>query len=142
MTTAQGANCGNLLPMRLEGRTALITGASGGIGRATAMALARAGARIKATGRDERALQQLADEIGADHMVADLADRAAVEGVARWASHVDILVNNAGFGWAGPFQGMEPDEIDAIVRVNLLAALVLTNLFLPGMLEGGAGHVV
>ena len=128
--------------MRLEGRTALITGASSGIGRAAAVAMSRAGARIKATGRDERALQRLGDEIGAEHMVADLADRTTVEGVARWAGAVDVLVNNAGFGWAGPFQGMEPEEIDALVRVNLLASLVLTSLLLPGMLERGAGHVV
>jgi short-subunit dehydrogenase len=128
--------------MRLEGKTALITGASSGIGRATAAAMARAGARIKATGREERALQRLGDDTGAEHLVADLADRTTVEEVARWAGDVDVLVNNAGFGWAGPFQGMEPREIDALVRVNLLASLVLTNLLLSGMLERGAGHVV
>jgi short-subunit dehydrogenase len=128
--------------MRLEGKTALITGASSGIGRATAAAMARAGARIKATGREERALQRLGEETGAEHLVADLADRTTVGEVARWAGDVDVLVNNAGFGWAGPFQGMEPREIDALVRVNLLASLVLTNLLLSGMLERGAGHVV
>jgi len=55
---------------------------------------------------------------------------------------VDVLVNNAGFGWAGPFRGMSPDEIDALVRVNLLAPLLLTNLLLPGMQERGSGNVV
>jgi short-subunit dehydrogenase len=128
--------------MRLEGRTALVTGASSGIGWATAVAMAGGGVRLKATGRDAAALQALMDETGGDHMVADLADRTNVEEVARWAGDVDVLVNNAGFGWAGPFQGMEPEEIEALVRVNLLASLVLTNLLLPGMLERGAGHVV
>ena len=128
--------------MRLAGRTALVTGASSGIGRATALALAGKGARVKATGRDEPALQRLADETGADHLVADLAVRAGVERVAGWAGEVDVLVNNAGFGWAGPFPGISPDEIDALVRVNLLAPLLLTNLLLPGMQERGSGNVV
>jgi short-subunit dehydrogenase len=128
--------------MRLEGRTALVTGASSGIGWATAVAMARAGARVKATGRDERALRRLADAIGADLMVADLGDRTTLESLSRWAGPVDALVNNAGYGWVGPFQGMETEEIEALVRVNLLASLVLTNLLLPGMLERGAGHVV
>jgi short-subunit dehydrogenase len=128
--------------MRVDGRTALITGASSGIGRATAVALARAGARIKATGRDELALEQLAEELGGDHLAADLGIRAGVEDVARWAGEVDLLVNNAGFGWAGPFQGMATDDIEKMVRVNLLAPLALTGLLLPGMLERGRGHVV
>jgi short-subunit dehydrogenase len=128
--------------MRLAGRRALVTGASSGIGRATAVALARAGARIKATGRDEAALKALAEETGADHLAADLMDRTAVERVAGWAADVDVLVNNAGFGWAGPFQGMGSDDIQALVQVNLVAPLLLANLLLPRMLERGAGHVV
>ena len=128
--------------MRLEGRTVLITGASSGIGRVTALAMSRVGARVKATGRDEPALQRLAEETGADHLVADLAGRTAAEDVARWAGEVDVLVNNAGFGWAGPFQAMEPEEIEGLVQVNLAASLVLTNRLLPGMLDRGVGHVV
>jgi short-subunit dehydrogenase len=137
-----GGEDDNLLLMRLQGRTVLITGASSGIGRATAIAMARAGARIKATGRDRHALQLLAEESGAEHLSADLGERTVLDEVARWAGDVDVLVNNAGYGWVGPFQGMDPEEIDALVRVNLLASLVLTNLLLPGMLERGAGHVV
>jgi short-subunit dehydrogenase len=128
--------------VRIGGRTTLITGASSGIGRATAVALARAGARIKATGRDGAALRRLAEDTGADHLVADLGGRSAVEDVARWAGEVDVLVNNAGYGWAGPFQGMATVEIEEMVQVNLLAPLVLTALVLPGMLERGMGHVV
>jgi short-subunit dehydrogenase len=137
-----GSNCGNLCRVRIEGRTVLITGASSGIGRATAVALARAGARIKATGRDEPALQRLAEQTGADHLAADLMDEKGALRVAGWAGEVDVLVNNAGFGWAGPFQGMDSSEIDAVVRVNLLAPLVLSNLLLPGMVDRGIGHVV
>jgi short-subunit dehydrogenase len=128
--------------MRLEGRTALVTGASSGIGRATAVRLARANVRLKTTGRDEEALRGLTAETGADHLVVDLADPAALERLAGWAGDVDLLVNNAGFGWAGPFQGMTPAEAHALVGVNLVAPLVLTGLLLPGMLQRGMGHVV
>jgi short-subunit dehydrogenase len=128
--------------MRVKGRTVLVTGASRGIGRATAVALAGAGARIKATGRDEAALGALAEETGADYLAADLADGPAVDRVARWAGEVDVLVNNAGFGWVGPFQGMTAEAIHELVQVNLVAPLQLTNLLLPGMLRRGAGQVV
>jgi short-subunit dehydrogenase len=128
--------------MRLEGRTALVTGASSGIGRATAIALARAGARIKSTGRDEVALKRLVEDVGGESLAADLGTRAAVEDVARWAGDVDVLVNNAGFGWAGPYPSMGTEEVETLVRVNLVAPLVLTRLLLPGMLDRGRGHVV
>jgi short-subunit dehydrogenase len=128
--------------MRLAGRSALVTGASSGIGRATAVALARAGVRIKATGRDAAALKALAEETGSDQLVADLKERTAVERVAGWAGEVDVLVNNAGFGWAGPFQAMSSNDIHALIQVNLIAPLLLANLLLPGMLERGTGHVV
>jgi short-subunit dehydrogenase len=128
--------------MHLRGATALVTGASSGIGRATAIALARAGARVRATGRDERALADIARALNGDHLVADLNDPAAIERVAAWAGEVDLLVNNAGFGWAGPFAAMPSNEIGPLLQVDLVAPLLLTRLLLPGMLDRGRGRVV
>ena len=122
---------------------ALVTGASGGIGRATAMALARAGASVKATGRDDGALKELARAGGGIEVYAeDLSAADGVDRVVQWAGPVDVLVNNAGFGWWGPFADMDPDLAEGLVGVNLLAPMRLCAGLLPGMLERGRGHVV
>lgn len=122
--------------------TALVTGASSGIGRAVATALAREGWRVLALARNRLALESLAAETGAIPVVADLADPAAA-----WRSvgdePVDVLVNNAGLLAAkGPFQAMEPGLIDEHVAINVTAPLRLTRLALPGMIERRRGHVV
>jgi short-subunit dehydrogenase len=128
--------------MHLEGRTALITGASSGIGRATAIALARRGATVRLTGRDTAALEAVAKETRGSFLSADLADPDAADRVAEWAGPVDILVNNAGFGWLGSFTLMDRDRAEELVRVNLMAPVHLTAAIVPGMVERGLGHVV
>ncbi len=128
--------------MQLRGRIALVTGASSGIGRAVAVELARRGARVKATGRDTDALAELLSSTGADVLSADLRDVDALERISTWAGSVDILINNAGFGWEGPFEEMEPAEIEELIRVNLLAPIQLTLALLPGMIERRLGRVV
>lgn len=128
--------------MQLEGRTALVTGASSGIGRTTALALARAGARVKVTGRDESALSEVAAAAGGTWLVADLSVAEDVDRVAGWAEPVDILVNNAGIGWAGPLSAIPLERAEEMVRVNLLAPIRLTGLLLPGMIDRERGHVV
>jgi short-subunit dehydrogenase len=126
----------------VAGRTALVTGASSGIGRATAVALAQAGARVLGTGRDRGALEDVARRVRGELFVADLEDPGAVERLAKWAGPVDVLVNNAGFGWTGPFVAVDPGDVERLIRVNLAAPIQLTRALVPGMLERGRGQVV
>ena len=121
--------------MRLAGARCLVTGASSGIGRATAKALQDAGATVVGLGRDPAAL-------GEPSIVCDLADPEQLERAAAEAGPVDLLVANAGQGWAGAFAEIEPETVERLVRVNLLAPLQLTRALLPGMLVRGRGHVV
>jgi short-subunit dehydrogenase len=132
--------------MELRGAVCLITGASSGIGRATAVRLAAAGAGVVAAGRDGAALQSLVDRTGAVALHADLNQDGAAAQLAADAvkalGHIDVLVNNAGEGWAGPLAQMDPEEADRLVRVNLQAPIALTRALLPQMLERGRGHIV
>lgn len=126
--------------MRLSGARVLITGASSGIGAATAREMARAGARLVLAGRDGRRLEAVAAETGGRTLPGDLA--GGVADLARRAGPVDVLVSNAGAGWAGPLARMPEAAIERLVTVNLAAPLLLTRLLLPGMIERGRGHVV
>ena len=128
--------------MKLSGKSALVTGASGGIGRAIATELAQWGVRVKATGRDVEALKDVARSTGGEFLAVDLREPAEVDRVAAWAGPVDLLVNNAGFGLVGVFWSLDPDRVEELVRVNLLAPLRLTASLLPAMVERGEGHVV
>jgi short-subunit dehydrogenase len=126
--------------MRLKDSRVLITGASSGIGAATARAMAGADAHLTLTGRDRSRLDEVAAATGGRVLVADLATDAAA--LASLAAPVDILVASAGLGWAGPFSRMPHDEIERLVTVNLTAPMLLTRCLLPGMLERGRGHIV
>ena len=137
----------------LRGRTALVTGAGKGIGRAVAHALARAGANVALVARTAADLERVAAEIRAASpdarvltAVADVADRAAVEGaVARAAAElgdVDILVNNAGIAEFGSVLDMEPEVWERIHRVNVLGTLHATRAVLGGMIARRRGDVV
>ncbi|MET8585231.1 SDR family oxidoreductase [Streptomyces collinus] len=132
----------------LAGRTALVTGSTQGIGAAIAAGLARAGARVAVNGRDERrvadSVAALAREVpGADlvPVAADLSGEDGAEQVARTLPRVDILVNNLGiFGTADPLE-ITDAEWRRYFEVNVLAAVRLTRLYLPGMTERGWGRV-
>lgn len=122
-------------------KQAIITGATGGIGRAIAIALRDAGYRVLALGRDAQGLAALAQMGGMETRAVDLADRdalrAAVAGV-----QADVLVNNAGMmPPLAPFPDLDEDQIDRAIAVNLTAALALTRMVVPGMRDRGAGHV-
>jgi short-subunit dehydrogenase len=129
--------------MDLDGTRVIVTGASTGIGRATALRLARRGARVFAAARDERRLDALAAEhpeiVASPCDVSDDADRAAL---VKQSEPVDVLVNNAGLGWKGMAEDMPPDKVRQLFEVNVLALIDLTQRVLPGMLERGRGHVV
>lgn len=135
-----------------QGKTALVTGASVGIGAAFARELASRGMNLILVARDEGRMQKLAAEIKqqygtAVHVApADLSLPAAAEqvkkGVAGSGREVDLLVNNAGFMSCGPFEEQDPAKEEAEVMVNVAALVGLTHAFLPGMLARGAGGVV
>jgi short-subunit dehydrogenase len=132
--------------MRLSGAVALVTGASSGIGRASAERLAAAGARVLAHGRAGARLTDLAQRIDAVALAADLAEQGAADRLAEAAlaaaGRVDVLVNNAGVGWAGPFVDMPAEVVGNLMTVNLAAPIALTRALLPQMLERGNGYVM
>lgn len=135
------------MPGSLEGRTAVVTGASRGIGAATARALARKGARVALLARTRSELDALAAEIGGVPVQCDLLDRQAIESAVQAArgelgDTVDVLVNNAGIFRIGALDEMPLDAIESSVGLNLLAPLLVARAFLPVMRRSGSGHVV
>ncbi|MEV4838677.1 SDR family NAD(P)-dependent oxidoreductase [Nonomuraea sp. NPDC049486] len=126
--------------MRIDGARVLITGASSGVGAATARAMAAAGSRLVLAGRDRQRLHAVAAETGGRAVVGDVTTDAPA--LAEQAAPVDVLVCNAGAGWAGAFAGMPLREVDELVAVNLTAPMELARLLLPGMIEERRGHVV
>lgn len=133
--------------MDLEGRRALVTGASRGIGEAIARALAEAGASVALVARDRDALDALAAELGGTAHPCDLCDPAAVATLVPTVEDdgtgpIDLLVNNAGLDATGAFVAMDADDLERIYRLNLLTPAHLCRAVLPGMLERGRGHLV
>ncbi len=131
--------------MDLAGRTALLTGATGGLGRAIATALAGRGARLALSGRKAEALAALAAELpGEGHRVlaADLAEPGAAGKLAAEAGEIDVLVANAGLPGAGRLDGFSPEEVTRALRVNLEAPMLLAQALFPAMIERGHGHLV
>src|SRR5207249_3466234 len=135
--------------MRLDGAVALVTGASSGIGAATAAALADAGASLLLSGRDEARLAEVAGRTGGTVLGGDLAAPGAAANLVEQALAVppaaargiDILVNNAGLGWAGPVGEIPAAKVTELATVNLAAPIELTRLLVPGMTERGRGAV-
>ena len=122
-------------------RTALVTGASSGIGRAIAARLAGAGLTVIAVGRQEAPLRALEAQCGAVPLVANVTDTARSEEVFR-RYEIDVLVNNAGIlSTRAAFQDIDPAEIDAMIDINLKAPLHLARLALPSMVARGRGHL-
>jgi len=135
----------------LEGRIAVVTGGSSGIGRAIAGALARAGASVVAVARKEAALAATVDELEAHGcraawVSADLSTRedvrAAGEAAARIFGEPDILVNSAGINLRPPMNDIDEAVWDATMAVNLEAPFLLGQRFGPGMAERGFGRII
>jgi 3-hydroxy acid dehydrogenase/malonic semialdehyde reductase len=133
----------------LNTKIALITGASAGIGKACAEALAREGARLILTGRRGDRLQELAKTLGVPcHILTfDIRDRVALakalDGLPKEFRAVDILVNNAGLA-LGLSPAVEADFADweTMIETNILGLLAMTHHLLPGMQERGSGHIL
>ncbi|MBN1965965.1 MAG: SDR family NAD(P)-dependent oxidoreductase [Anaerolineae bacterium] len=139
-------------PADLHGQVVLITGASSGIGAATAHAFAQHGAHVALTARRTDRIDRLAHELAACYGVwtlavpADLlqdADRQRlVRAVEDESGRIDVLVNNAGRLWTGHFCEQDPAVLQDLLQINLYVPLRLAQLVLPGMIARGAGHIV
>lgn len=135
----------------LEGRKALITGASSGIGEATAVAMAREGAAVALGARRKDRLEEIVSRIESEGgtafaVEADVSDEqqaaALVERAQAGLGGLDTLVNNAGVMLLGPLQGADPTEWRRMIDVNCLGLLYCTHYALPVIRDGGGGDVV
>jgi short-subunit dehydrogenase len=128
----------------LQGRRALVTGASGGIGGAIARALHARGATVVVTGRNVEALEKLASELGAraEVLPADISSSKGARELAERAGEVDVLVANAALPASGEIDDYTPEQLDRAIAVNLAAPIHLSHALIDGMRKRGAGHVV
>ncbi len=133
----------------LTGKTALVTGASGDIGRAIAKSLHRLGARVALSGTRKGRLREVADELGGDRVhvtPGDLSQAAGADEVAKSAEaamgRVDILVNNAGMTRDSLALRLKDDDFTAVLEVNLVAAFRLSRAVLRGMMKRRWGRIV
>jgi NAD(P)-dependent dehydrogenase (short-subunit alcohol dehydrogenase family) len=131
----------------LQGKTALVTGATSGIGRATAKALAGLGASVIVHGRNADRGEQVVKEIEgaggqARFIAADLGQPDEIARLAEEAGPVDILVNNAGRSWFGPTADLDAGTFDGMFASNVRAAYLLTAALAPAMAARGSGSII
>lgn len=135
----------------LQGRTALVTGAGKGIGRAVAVALANEGVNLSLMARTEKDLQSLEDELKQSGVkiaiaTADVSDiqsvNEAVEKILSTLGNIDILINNAGTATFGKFLELEPAQWEKQVKVNLFGVYYVTRAVLPQMIERKSGDII
>jgi len=130
------------MSQRLAGKTAFLTAAAHGIGRATALAFVREGARVIATDVDAAGLNALAKESGATVQVLDVMDGAAIAAAAREVGNVQVLFNAAGYVHAGTVLDFSEDDWDLAFNLNARSMARTIRAFLPGMLAQGGGSIV
>src|SRR5688500_14153017 len=130
------------MSVELQGSTALVTGATGGIGQAIVRALHARGAIVVASGRQRAVLEDLARELDrGEPLVADLADATQVAALV-FGRRVDVLVANAALPASGRLDSFSSEEIDRALDVNLRAPVQMARALVPGMTERGSGHLV
>ena len=127
-------------PLDLTGKTALVTGAARGLGKAIALRLAQNGARVFVSGRDEAALRGVGG--GTQPLVFDLDDEAACAAALEQVGDVDILVNNAGMRDRRALADLPREAFSAMLQTNLAAPFDLSRRVAPGMIERGWGRIV
>ncbi len=137
--------------MELRGAVAVVTGASSGFGELTSRMLAKEGAAVVLAARRSERLETVASEIEgrggrALAVRCDVTEVADLQGlrdrVDEAFGRCDVLINNAGIPGGGRFEDLSLEQIEKVIRVNLLGVLVCTKVFLPMMLDRGAGHIV
>lgn len=131
--------------MDLQGARALLTGATGGLGRAIAEALAARGATLVLSSRRPEELDAMVTALPGDGhraLVSDLAAEGAGGRLAAEAGEVDLFVANAGLPGTGRIEQRSSEELERVIRVNLEAPIIATRALLPAMLERGRGHLV
>ena len=132
-------------PFSLEGKTILVTGASSGIGRATAIACSQMGATLVVTGRNEQRLQETFDALaGEGHMqiVADIASNEQIDALVEQLPTLHGLVNNAGITETCPTQFIKRDKLEKVMEVNTIAPILLTQKILKKKKIGKGGSIV
>jgi short-subunit dehydrogenase len=130
--------------VKLDGKTVLLTGATGGLGRAIGEALAGRGTSLVLSARNTEALQELAGSLPGEHRVlpADLGEVGAAERLAEEAGPLDGLVANAGLPGTGRLESFSTEELQRALRVNLEAPMLLARALEPSLRERGDGHMV
>ena len=129
--------------MFLEGKRALVTGSTSGIGLAVARALNADGAEVILNGfGDESEIAALCDEMGATHSAANLLDVSEIEAMMAEVGEIDILINNAGMQHVSPVEEFPLDKWNAIIGLNLSAVFHTTRLAVPGMKARGWGRII
>jgi NAD(P)-dependent dehydrogenase (short-subunit alcohol dehydrogenase family) len=131
----------------LSGQTALVTGATSGIGKAAAITLAEHGATVLVHGRDSGRGAGVVDQIAqagghARFVAADLSDPAAIAQLATEIGRIDILVNNAGSSWFGPTSELDTPTYDRLFDGNVRSAYLLTAALAPAMADNGGGVII
>lgn len=135
----------------LKNKTAIITGAGKGIGRAIALALIKEGVRVGLLSRTEKDLEQVAAVakaagVPSSFAIADVGNmdevNAAIEKIKKDLGDIDILVNNAGIAAFAKFLELEPAQWENIIQVNLLGTYYVTRAVLPGMINRGSGDII
>jgi len=129
--------------MELRGKRVLVTGATGGLGRAIGLALADAGARLVLSSRKEADLEELATLLPGEHRVcvADLAEPGAALDLLAAAGDLDALVANAGLPGSGRLDAMAPEHVTRALRVNLEAPMLMAQALLPRLRANDDGHI-